>query len=70
MLTVEESKPLTEHIERAEQADLQDFALLHLSLNGEVQARHLTPQPLTLPIHPLLSAPAHKTKFQDITKNE
>ena len=43
-------------------ADLQYFALLHFSLDGEVKAGHLSPQPLTLPIHPFLCAPAQARK--------
>ncbi len=41
-----------------QECDLQNLALLHFSLDGELQARHLPPQTLTLPIHALLCTPA------------
>ena len=55
---------------RCHAADLQYFALLHFSLDTEVKAGHLAPQPLTLPIHPLFCASAYQTLLLKSSKPE
>lgn len=54
---------LTQPMIAQQERDLQNLALLHFSLDGELQARDLPPETLTLPIHALLCTPATRTQL-------